>query len=142
MDPRQGTKFTAAWTLGSIKYLADARAHSATVYETVGWNGVMDADDVSARPAGYPSQPGELFPVYHLLKTIGEFAGGTVRRIDSSQPLATEAIALRKDGKQRVLVANLSDKPQTVTLRGLDANREILVKLQPHAIARINRTVD
>lgn len=142
VDPRQGTKFTAAWTLGSIKYLADARAHSATFYETVGWNGVMDADDVSARPAGYPSQPGELFPVYHLLKTIGEFAGGTVRRIDSSQPLATEAIALRKDGKQRVLVVNLSDKPQTVTLRGLDANREILVKLQPHAIARINRTVD
>ena len=52
-----------ARTLGSIKYLAEAGAHSATFYETVGWNGVMDADDVSARPAGYPSQPGKLFPV-------------------------------------------------------------------------------
>ncbi|MFT4589599.1 MAG: hypothetical protein ACI9VS_002171 [Candidatus Binatia bacterium] len=142
VDPRQGTRFTAAWTLGSIKYLADARSHSATFYETVGWNGVMDADDVSARPQGYPSQPGKLFPVYHLLKDVGEFAGGAVQRIDSSQPLATEAIALRKDGKLRVLIANLTDKPQTVTLRGLDATRAIPVKLQPHAIARINRAAD
>jgi len=142
VDTRQGTKFTAAWTLGSIKYLADAQAYSATFYETVGWNGVMDAKDVSARPAGYPSQPDKLFPVYHLLKDVGEFAGGTVQRIDSSQPLATEAIALRKDGKLRVLVANLSDKSQTVNLRGLDARRAITVKLKPHAIVRINRAAD
>ena len=137
VDIRQGTDFTAAWTLGSIKYLADAGAHSATFYETVGWNGVMDADDVSARPAGYPSQAGNLFPVYHLLKEIGEFAGGRVRRIDSSHPLAVEAIALRKEGRLRVLAANLTNRPQTVTLRGLGEPREI--KLRPHAIARINQ---
>jgi hypothetical protein len=75
VDVRQGTDFTAAWTLGSLKYLADAKAHSATYFETVGWNGIMDADDVNARPAGYPSQPGKLFPVYHLLKDVGGFAG-------------------------------------------------------------------
>ena len=68
--------------------------------------------------------------------------GGTVQRIDSSQPLTTEAIALSKDGKLRVLIANLTDKLQTVTLRGLDAKRAIPVKLQPHAIARINRVAD
>lgn len=156
VDTRQGTNFAAAWTLGSIKYLADAGAHSATYYETVGWNGLMDADDVSARPAGYPSQPGELFPVCRLLKDIGEFAGGTARRIDSSQPLATEAIALRKEGRLRVLVANLTDKPQTVTLRGLDASvavhlldgsstnarPELPITLPPHCIARIDRVID
>ena len=157
VDIRQGTKFTAAWTLGSIKYLADAQAHSATFYETVGWNGVLDADDVSARPAGYPSQPGQLFPVYHLLKAVGDFAGGKVRRIDSSNPLVTEAVALRKDGRLRVLVANLSDKLQTVRLRGLgasvavqlllegatyEASPEIHITLPPHGIARIDRVVD
>ena len=119
VDTRQGTDFAAAWTLGSIKYLAEAGAYSATFYETVGWNGVMDADDVGWRPAGYPSQPGKLFPVYHLLKAIGEFADGTVLRIDSSDPLATEAVALRKGGMQCVLVASLIGKPQTVILRGL-----------------------
>ncbi len=153
VDTRQGTDFAAAWTLGSIKYLAEAGAHSATFYETVGWNGLMDADDVSARPAGYPSQPGKLFPVYHLLKAIGEFADGTVLRIDSSDPLSTEAVALRKGGILRVLVANLTGKPQTVTLRGLggpiavrllreeaetEATPEIAITLPPHGIARID----
>lgn len=157
VDTRQGTNFAAAWTLGSIKYLADARAHSATFYETVGWNGVMDADDVGERPAGYPSQHGKLFPVYHLLKAIGEFADGTVLRIDSSDPLAAEAIGLRKGGMLRVLVANLTGKPQTVTLRGLggpiaarklpddeasEVAPEIPVPLSAYGIVRIDQVID
>jgi D-apionolactonase len=142
VDPRQSTDFAAAWTLGSIKYLADAGAHSATFYETVGWTGIMDADDGSARPANYPSKPGKLFPVYHLLQDIGEFAGGTVRSIDSSDPLAAEAIALRRGDRLRVLVANLSGKPQTVTLRGLGGTPESSVELKPYGIARIDRALD
>jgi len=157
VDIRQGTDFAAAWTLGSIKYLAESRTHSATFYETVGWNGIMDAEDVSARPAGYPSQPGKLFPVYHLLNSIGEFAGGMVLRIDSSDPLAAEAVALRKGGMLRVLVASLIGKPQTVTLRGLsepvavqqlleegerEATSLIPIPLPPHGIARIDWMVD
>ena len=157
VDTRQGTDFAAAWTLGSIKYLADAGAHSTTFYETVGWNGVMDADDVERRPAGYPSQPGKLFPVYHLLKAIGEFVGGKIRRIDSSNPLAAEAIALRKGGMLCVLVANLTGKPQTVTLRGLggpiavrqllddeatEVAPEIPIILSPYGIVRIDQVID
>ena len=157
VDTRQGTDFAAAWTLGSIKYLADAGAHSATFYETVGWNGVMDADDVERRPAGYPSQPGKLFPVYHLLKAIGEFVGGKIRRIDSSNPLAAEAIALRKGGMLCVLVANLTGKPQTVTLRGLggpiavrqlldddetEVAAEIPITMSPNGIVRIDQVID
>ena len=157
VDTRQGTEFTAAWTLGSIKYLADADAHSATFYETVGWNGVMDADEVSSRPEGYPSKAGELFPVYHLLKEVGAFAGGTVRRIDSSDSLAAEAIAVRKGGRLRVLVANLTGEHQTVRLRGLgkpvvveqvlrdaagEAAPEIPITLAPYGIARIDRSVN
>jgi hypothetical protein len=141
VDVRQGTDFTAAWTLGSLKYLADAKAHSATYFETVGWNGIMDADDVNARPAGYPSQPGKLFPVYHLLKDVGEFAGGTVRSIDSSNPLAAEAFALSKDGRLRVLVGNLTNKPQTVTLRGLGST-EKSINLPPHGIEQIDWSLD
>ncbi len=157
VDTRQGTDFAAAWTLGSIKYLAEAGAHSATFYETVGWNGVMDADNVGRRPAGYPSQPGKLFPVYHLLKSIGEFAGGTIRRIHSSNPLSTEAIALFRDTQLRVLVANLTGKPQSVTLRGLggpiavgqllddkatEVAPEIPITLSPHGIVRIDQVID
>ncbi len=157
VDVRQGTLVTAAWTLGSVKYLAEAGAHSATYYETVGWNGIMDADDVGARPAGWPSQPSQLFPVYHLLREIGEFAGGNVLQIDSSDTLAAVGIALHKPGRMRVLVGNLIGEPQTIALRGLSgksmtiqllganeihATFELRINLPPYGIARIDRAVD
>jgi len=156
VDARQGTPLTAAWTLGSVKYLAEAGAHSATYFETVGWNGIIDADDVGSRPTAYPSQPGELFPVYRLLHEIGEFAGGRVRQIDSSDPLRAVALVLQKAGRLRVLVGNLTDQPQAVTLGGLgksvpiqvlDAKKthatpELRINLPPYGIGRIDRVVD
>lgn len=122
VDERQGTPFTAAWSLGSVKYLAAAGADSATYFETVGWNGVIDADadTTKGRPAGFPSQPGQRFPVYHLLAHLGEFAGGTVRQIDSSDPLRAVAIVLEKPGHRCALVANLTGQRLTPSLRGLD----------------------
>jgi D-apionolactonase len=157
VDPRQGAKFAAAWTLGSIKYLSDAEAYSTTYFETVGWNGVMDIDDVSKRPTGWPSQSDQVFPVYQLLKEVGEFSGGLVQSIDSSQPLVTEAIALRKDGKLRVLIANLTGEARTVRLQGLGKPTavqglfegettmtvpDIPITLTPHAIVLIDRVAD
>ena len=141
VDKRQVEPFTAAWTLGSIKYLADAGAHSATFFETIGWNGIMDADDVSSRPKAFPSRPGETFPVYHLLREIGEFKGGSVQQVDSSNNLAAVGLALQKDGHIRVLVANLTGEPQTVTLRGLNGN-PVAIQLPPYGIERIDRAAD
>ncbi|MFT7639426.1 MAG: hypothetical protein ACI9G1_001162 [Pirellulaceae bacterium] len=157
VDERQIEPFTAAWTLGSVKYLSEAGAHSATYYETVGWNGIMDADDVTARPKAFPSRAGEVFPVYLLLHEFGQFAGGTVRRVDSSDSLATVGLALHKPGRTRVLIGNLTGEPQTVKLRGLSgrpvaiqllganethAAPEIAITLPPYGIARIDRVVD
>jgi len=157
VDKRQVEPFTAVWTLGSLKYLADAGAHSATFFETVGWSGIMDADDVSSRPKEFPSRPGELFPVYYLLREIGEFKGGSVQQIDSSNRLSTVGLALHKPGRMRVLVGNLTGEAQTVTLRGLSgkpvsiqvlgaketqAASELSISLPPYGIARIDRMVD
>ena len=118
LDVRQGTRFTAAWTLGSLKYLGEAGAHSATYFETVGWNGVMDAEESGSRPVGWPSRPGELFPVYRILQEIGHFSGGQMLKVNSSNDLVATAIALKKGEKTTVLVANLTDKAQMVTIRG------------------------
>lgn len=154
VDKRQVEPFTAAWTLGSLKHVTDARAHSATYFETVGWNGIMDADDVAGRPKAYPSRPGEVFPVYQLLHEVGEFAGGKVQQIDSSDELAAVGIALQKAGRMRVLVGNLTGEAQTITLRGLSgkpvaiqvlgatenlATPELSISLPPYGIARIDR---
>lgn len=157
VDKRQVEPFTAAWTLGSLKYLADAGTHSATFFETVGWAGTMDADDVSSRPKEFPSRPGEVFPVYELLREIGEFKGGSVRHVDTSNNLSAVGLALHKPGRMRVLVGNLTGEAQTVTLRGLSgkpvdvhvlgANKsqttpELSISLPPYGIARIDRAVD
>jgi hypothetical protein len=157
VDGRQVEPFAAAWTLGSLKFIAEAGADSVTYFETVGWKGVMDADDVSSRPAAFPSHAGQTFPVYDLLKEIGQFAGGRVRQIDSSDTLSAVGLALHKPGQLRVLLGNLSGEPQTVTLRGLieesvtvellgstqsNVVPEIRIDLPPYGIAHIDRVVD
>lgn len=157
VDIRQVEPFTAVWTLGSLKYLADSGTHSATFFETVGWNGIMDSEDVSSRPKEFPSRPGELFPVFHLLREIGPFKGGHVRQVDTSNNLAAVGLALYKPGRMRVLVGNLTGEVQSVTLRGLSskpvtvqvlggekthATPEIAIRLPPYGIARIDRVVD
>ena len=157
VDKRQVEPFTATWTLGSLKYLAEAGAHSATFFETVGWNGIMDADDVSSRPKEFPSRPGDVFPVYHLLHEIGQFKGGVVRQVDSSDDLAAVGLALKKPGRMRLLIGNLIGEAQTVTLRGLSGkpvdvqvlgakkvrtSPELSIDLPPYGVARIDRLVD
>ena len=157
VDTRQGTDFAAAWTLGSLKSLAESNAASATYFETVGWNGIMDADNVASRPKGYPSRPGELFPIYQLLREVGEFAGGTVRQVDSSDTLAAVGLALRKPGQLRLLVGNLSGQPQTITVRGmgdgavtmrslngdlLQAEPDHRISLPPYGIVSIDQATE
>jgi hypothetical protein len=157
VDKRQVERFTAAWTLGSLKYLADAGARSATFFETVGWAGIMDADEVSSRPKEFPSRPGEVFPVYELLRAIGEFSGGDVQQISSSNNLAAVGLALRKYDRRRLIIGNLTGEPQIVKLRGLSGKTVTIqmlggmrtratpvdsISLPPYGIARIDQVVD
>ena len=125
VDPRQPTLFAAAWTLSSIKYLAEAGVQSVTCYETVGWKGIMEAAAGTPQPDKFPSQPGEVFPIYHVLHDLAEFAGGRVQRVDSSDTLSVAGLALRKGKRLRLLVANLTDHPQPAAIRGLGANIEV-----------------
>ena len=157
VDRRQIEPFAAVWTLGSLKYLAEAGAHSATFFETVGWAGIMDADDVSSRPKEFPSRPGELFPVYRLLHEIGEFQGGSVYKVETSNSLSAVGLALHKPGRLRVLIGNLTGDTQTVTLHGVSGNPvdvhmlgakkvqatpRLSISLPSYGVARIDRTVD
>jgi len=119
VDPRQPTDFTAVWTLGSIKYLAEAGVQSATYYETTGWKGIMESATGTTLPGKFPSKPGAVFPVYHVLRALADFAGGTVQRVDCTDTLAVAGMAVRKDGKERLLLANLTGKPQMLVLKGV-----------------------
>jgi hypothetical protein len=116
VDPRQMSLFGAAWTVVSLKYLAEAGASSVTFYETTGWRGVMELAGGSALPHKFRSVPGGVFPIYHVLADIAEFKGGKVLPLRSNAPLAVDGIALRKDGRTRVILANFTGVALCVAL--------------------------
>lgn len=116
VDPRQMSLFGAGWTLGSLKYLAESGAASITYYETTGWRGVMETEAGSPVPAKFPSIPGAVFPLYHVLADAGEFSGGDVLASVSSQPLAVDGLVLRKAGRISVLLANFTPETREVSL--------------------------
>jgi len=119
VDPRQMSLLGAAWTAGSIKYLADAGAASATYYEPIGWRGVMEREQGSAQPELFRSVPDGVFPLYHVLADVGQFRDADVPACRASDPLRVEALALRKGKRFRMLVCNMTNLDQNVTLRGL-----------------------
>ena len=119
VDIRQMSLFGAGWTLGSIKYLSESSASSVTYYETTGWRGVMETATGSPLPEKFRSLPGVVFPLYHILADVGEFAGGEVLVSKSSDSLKVEGIALCKNGKTRTLLANLTPEPQQVIVQNL-----------------------
>jgi hypothetical protein len=118
VDARQPSLFAAGWTLGSLKYLAEGGASFVTFYETTGWRGVMETEQGSPLPAKFPSKPGIVFPLFHVLASVNEFAGGEVPPSVSSSKLEVEAMALRGSAGRRLLVANLSSEPKVVRVSG------------------------
>lgn len=142
VDVRQMSLFGAGWTLGSIKYLSESGASSATYYETTGWRGVMETANGSPLPEKFRSIPGAVFPLYHILADVGELSGGEILPSKSSDTLKVEGIALRKDGKTRILLANLTpdsqqvkvhNLPETIRVRRLDETNAHAAMTSPEA---------
>jgi len=119
VDSRQMSLFGASWTLAAFKHLAGSGVDSVTFYETSGWRGVMETAAGSLLPEKFPSIPDAVFPLYHVLADIGEFRGGEVVVSRSSDPLAVESLVLRKDSRRRVMLANMTDRPRSVSIREL-----------------------
>jgi hypothetical protein len=130
-DPRQAADLGAAWTLGALKWLAEAGADSVTFYQATGPLGLMD----EAGP----------FPLYHVLEDVMEFAGGEVLATDVTEPRWLCALALRKEERLRVLVANLHWRPQPVRLASIPdyvpeigSRNPLQDVLPPYGVARFD----
>ncbi|MBV9468345.1 MAG: hypothetical protein JO316_16640 [Abitibacteriaceae bacterium] len=121
VDARQVSLFGAGWTLASLNSLAQSGVASMTYYETTGWCGVMETEQGSPLLPVFQSLPGTVYPLYHVLADVGEFAQGQVLRTTSSAALQVQGIALTKHGKIRVLAANLTHKLQEVVVKDLSA---------------------
>jgi hypothetical protein len=119
VDVRQMSLLGAGWLAGSLKYVGQSNVHSVTYFETTGWLGVMETEAGPPLPEKFRSLPGGVFPMYHVLADVGEFAGGEVLPTTPSHSLKVDGLAVRKDGRTRVLLANLSPEPQHVTVTNL-----------------------
>jgi hypothetical protein len=116
VDPRQLSLLGAGWTLGSIHRLADAGVDGMTFYELYGWRGLSERRQDLSERAIFPSEPGQLFPLYHIFAAASDFAGGSVAAVTISDPLQVEALALRKDDQARILVASFADESIDISL--------------------------
>jgi D-apionolactonase len=126
VDVRQSALLGAAWTAGSIKYLAEAGAASLTYYETTGWRGVLERVAGSELPEAFRSAAGEAFPLYHPLADATEWEGAEVLACESSDLLAAVGFAVRTgDGATRLLVVNLAPVEQTVAVAPVEGARAL-----------------
>jgi len=116
MDTRQLSLLGAGWTAISVKQLAVSGIVRATYYETLGACGVMERDAGSPYPNAFPSLPGGVFPLFHVLADIGEVVRGVVLPTTSDTPRYVDALAIRHAGGVRLLVANLHDADEHVTI--------------------------
>jgi hypothetical protein len=125
VDTRQASLFCAGWFVGSVRALALAGASRLTFFETTGWRGVMETEAGSPLSEVFRSLPGAVFPVYHALADVGEFAGGRVLPVKLDPRARVEALALAHGDRLRVLVANLGPTARRVRVAGLRSRAEV-----------------
>jgi hypothetical protein len=132
--------FAAAWTLGSIKQLAEGGAASVTYYETTGWRGIKETDCGCPNPELFLSAPGVVFPVYHVFADIVDLKTADLITCSSGDPLRVQGLALSIGGSVHLLVANLTAETQTCTVQPLKGDRAAVRSLDtntaPQAMAQ------
>ena len=140
VDARQMSLFAAAWTLGSIKQLAEAGAASVTYYETTGWRGIKETDRGSPKPELFLSTPGLVFPVYHVFADLAGLKTAELIACTSTDPLRVQALALLDGENIHLLVANLTADTQTCAMEGIDGDspqvRSLDASTVSHAVAQ------
>ena len=120
VDPRQRSLFGAGWTLGCLRAMVTSGAASLTLFETTGWRGVMECEAGSPWPPPFPSLAGIVYPLYHDLADVGEFAGGQAAGWGAADGSPLSGLALRLGSRAALLIANPTGEEQALDLAGLD----------------------
>ena len=90
-------------------------------------------------PRSLLSNPDEVFAVYHVFRAIGEFAGGEVGSVRSADSTSVVGLALRQQGRTRLLVANLTHAPRTVRIHGVRQGEASVFRLDSDNVESANR---
>ncbi|HLN73115.1 MAG TPA: hypothetical protein VK205_07450 [Prolixibacteraceae bacterium] len=114
VDIRQRTNFAALWTLGSLKYLSQAGAQLITYYETVGWKGWIQGEQLPSEQTLFQAQANEIFPVYTVLKKLSGYTH-MVHSV-SSHPLIFDGLMLTSNEKMKCILFNFTDEDIEIRL--------------------------
>ena len=139
VDQRQMSLFGAGWAMGSIKYLAESGVSSLTLCETVGGAGLVERARGSEAPALRFSDPGMVFPMYHVLADLAAWPDGELVDCFSAEPASAVGLARRIDGGLVILVANLCPDDRRITLGPVPAGRTLGRILDARAAERACR---
>jgi hypothetical protein len=123
-DPRQASRFGVAWTLASVRYLAEAGVEEATYHSLAGSGGLIDSN-------------GNATPLLRLFADLGEL-GNRPRLLESNAPLACAGLAFPSDRSLTLLIANLRADGLRVRLPAAgDAREGGILDLEPHEYVRL-----
>ncbi|MEM8897331.1 MAG: hypothetical protein AAGC85_04470, partial [Bacteroidota bacterium] len=114
-DLRQMSMFGAAWTLGMINQLLKAKADRATIFETVGLRGLLQADHPSY-PDLFPAKPGQLYPVFWIFQQILSNKAAIFRVVEASDPLSFTGLAFENEQSKTILLGSFSREEIEITL--------------------------
>lgn len=120
-DPRQSTPFCAAWTLGSIKYMAENNAASVTYFEMAGPGGIA------------------TFPVEKVFQEMLPWHDAAVYEARSSDPLQAIALVATKRQRRVTFLANLTNGPVIVSCPHTSADQ--LVPLLPYQTRKFETAI-
>ena len=110
IDPRQASELLAAWTLLSLRYLADA--DRVTLYETVGMRGLMPDD--ATHPL-FPTPDQAPFPVYDALRQLHQFRPINVIDRLFPDPLREDGLVVENEaGERQMLLINFIEESWNV----------------------------
>jgi hypothetical protein len=118
VDVRQMSLFCAAWTVGSIKYLAGSGASCITYFETVGERGLIMGDHESEWPDEFPAFKGMYFPVFHILRFLLKSRNYRLSIVSSDHPGIIDGFSLHGKEKGYVILSNFTAEPQHIVLGG------------------------
>lgn len=115
VDGRQRLAFAASWTLGSLKFLAQAGCQLASYYETVGWKGFIQGDQPSLVKRYFPAEAHELFPVYEAMTEI--FGFSEIVHSQSSHPLVFDGLLVKSGQSLKLFLFSFSSGEIEIKLR-------------------------
>jgi D-apionolactonase len=135
VDYRQPSLFAAGWLAGSVNALGNAGVDALTYFETTGWRGLIERRDHPLRVGKFHSWPGMVFPVYHVLADVADFQGGQILPITLSDGLRVQGLALRDGGRVRVVLANMTDEPLSMSLEIPGAGGAMVRRLDDRTVS-------